>query len=400
MDNWKREKLGDIAPVITKGTTPTTNGFNFQKSGIGFVKIENVNNGIIDKRTIEAYISEEAHLAQPRSILQKDDLLFSIAGTIGKIALVKESDLPLNTNQALAIIRGYTDEVIPDFLGYTLISSILNETVNKARGGALQNISLADLKNAVIIYPSSKFEQNRIVSKLDTIFEKLDKSIALLEENLNYSQSLVLSVLDEEFGRLNCKQVAIGTLLEKTNNLNPIVEFKDQEFTYIDISSIDNSKFSINSPKIIKGKDAPSRAKKVVKRGDIVFATTRPNLKNIAIVDKEYNNPIASTGFCVLRPLATKLDNEYLFYFLLSEKVQELIIPFIKGAQYPAISDKDLLSIKIPVPDSIEEQEKIVLIIKELINGTNNLIDEIHIKLDNMKALKSSLLDQAFKGEL
>ena len=72
----------------------------------------------------------------------------------------------------------------------------------------------------------------------------------------------------------------------------------------------------------------------------------------------------------------------------------------IKGAQYPAISDKDLLSIKIPLPNSIKEQEKIVSTIKLITDTTNNFINEIQIKLDNMKALKSSLLDQAFKGEL
>jgi type I restriction enzyme S subunit len=400
MDKWKKKKLGDIAPTITKGTTPTTNGFNFQKSGIGFVKIENINKGIVDKSTIEAYISEEAHLAQSRSILQTDDLLFSIAGTIGKIALVKESDLPLNTNQALAIIRGYTDEVLPEFLGYTLVSSVLNETVNKARGGALQNISLTDLKNAEIIYPSSKIEQRRIVSKLDTLFEKADKSIQLLEENLNLSKALLLSVLDEEFSSLKCNQVSIGQLLEKTQNLNPISEFKNDEFTYIDITSINNSLYKIENPKTLKGKDAPSRAKKIVEFGDVIFATTRPNLKNIAIVNESYYNPIASTGFCVLRTKNTKLLNEYLFYFLTSQKVQELIVPFIKGAQYPAISDKDLLSIQIPLPDSIDEQKKIISRIKFLTDKTNSLVKEIQIKLDNMKALKSSLLDQVFKGEL
>lgn len=199
MDNWRRKKLGDIAPFITKGTTPTTNGFNFQKSGIGFVKIENINNGAIDLKSIESFISEEAHFAQSRSILQKDDLLFSIAGTIGKIALVKESDLPLNTNQALAIIRGYTDEVIPEFLGYTLISSILHETKNKARGGALQNISLADIKNAEIVYPIAKIEQARIISKLDSLFQKIDKTIELMQENINHSNSLKNSLLEQAF---------------------------------------------------------------------------------------------------------------------------------------------------------------------------------------------------------
>ncbi|WP_262507120.1 restriction endonuclease subunit S [Sphingobacterium sp. IITKGP-BTPF85] len=242
--------------------------------------------------------------------------------------------------------------------------------------------------------------QNRIVDILENSICKINTSISLLEENLKYSKAFLLSILDEEFGKLDCKQVEIGQILEKTSNMNPITELKDGEFTYIDITSINNVQYSIDNPKILKGKDAPSRAKKALKYGDIVFATTRPNLKNIAIVNKDYINPIASTGFCVLRPLDTKLNNEYLFYFLTSQKVQELITPFIKGAQYPAISDKDLLSIKIPLPNSISEQKKIVSTIKLITDTTNRFINEIQIKLDNMKALKSSLLDQAFKGEL
>lgn len=399
MDNWTTRKLGEITTLITKGTTPTTNGFKFQKSGIGFVKIENISNNSIDLKSIEFYISDEANKAQSRSILLKDDLLFSIAGTIGKIALVKESDLPLNTNQALAIIRGYGKYVTPDFLSYTLVSRILDDTILKARGGALQNISLDDLKKTDILIPPIDI-QKYITSKLDILFDKIDSSKILLENNLIHSKDLLLSVLDEEFSKLNCKYVSIGSLLDKTKNLNPILEFKNDEFTYIDITSINNSIYKIEAPKTLKGKDAPSRAKKMVEIGDIIFATTRPNLKNIAIVSENYNNPIASTGFCVLRTKKSKLFNEYLFYFLTSQKVQELIVPFIKGAQYPAISDKDLLSIQIPMPNTIEEQKEIVSKIKLLTNKTNDLMNEIQIKLDNMKALKSSLLDQAFKGEL
>lgn len=95
----------------------------------------------------------------------------------------------------------------------------------------------------------------------------------------------------------------------------------------------------------------------------------------------------------------TILHNEYLFYFLTSQKVQELIVPFIKGAQYPAISDKDLLSIEIPLPGTIEEQKTIVSKIKLLTNKINSLTIDISMILDNINALKISLLDQAFKRD-
>ena len=212
-------------------------------------------------------------------------------------------------------------------------------------------------------------------------------------------ESSVFSILNKEFDRLNYPEKSIKNLIENTKNVNPITEYRNQSITYIDISSINSINNTIESPKIIIGSEAPSRAKKIVKRGDVLFATTRPNLKNIAIVNDSYNIPIASTGFCVLRPKKNELNNEFLFYFLISEKVQEYIKPFIKGAQYPAISDKDLINIKIPHP-TIEIQMEVVSKIKKLLNGIQSITELQNKKLDNLKALKSSLLDQAFKGEL
>lgn len=89
------------------------------------------------------------------------------------------------------------------------------------------------------------------------------------------------------------------------------------------------------------GKDAPSRAKKQVQQDDVLFATTRPNLKNIALVKEEYNSPIASTGFCILRANENILP-AYLFYSVTTDLVQNQIEPFIGGASYPAITDGNL----------------------------------------------------------
>src|SRR6266849_2446951 len=71
---------------------------------------------------------------------------------------------------------------------------------------------------------------------------------------------------------------------------------------YIELAGIDNERGVIASFSDIKADEAPSRAKKIVRAGDVIFATTRPNLKNIAIIPPELDNEICSTGFCVLRP--------------------------------------------------------------------------------------------------
>src|SRR6266850_3466506 len=135
-EGWERAKLSDVSQRITKGSTPTSYGYEYQDKGIAFVKVENVKNGLIAHQTIKHRISEEANLNQKRSILEAGDILFSIAGTIGTTCLVRKDDLPANTNQALAIIRGTSGVFDPLFLRYQLESEIGREQSKQLeRGG-------------------------------------------------------------------------------------------------------------------------------------------------------------------------------------------------------------------------------------------------------------------------
>ncbi len=395
-----------MLPLTSAPLDRKSKGFNFQKSGIGFVKIENVNNGIIDKRTIEAYISEEAHLAQSRSILQKDDLLFSIAGTIGKIALVKESDLPLNTNQALAIIRGYTDKMTPDFLGYTLVSSILNETLNKARGGALQNISLADLKNAEIIYPSSKIEQRRITSKLDELFLKIDKSILLLEENLKHSKALMGSILDEVFTNLeNTSEVVKiskiadikgGKRLPKGEQL----QNTKTDYPYIRVTDFnDNGSIDVNDLKYMT-KEIQSKISRYIITSDDLYISIAGTIGKTGIIPKELDGAnLTENAARFVYKDKKGISNKFVYYYTKSDKFKAFVSEATKQVAQPKLALARLNEIELALP-SITEQEKAVAKFIEMEKALSKMEKEIQIKLYNMKALKNSLLDQAFKGEL
>ena len=119
--------LASLTTLITKGTTPTTLGFDFQKSGIAFIKVENITAaGKISKDQL-MYISEECHHKLERSQLAEGDILFSIAGAIGRLAEVKADILPANTNQALAIIRLKKDSKLStDFLLAALSAPTIN----------------------------------------------------------------------------------------------------------------------------------------------------------------------------------------------------------------------------------------------------------------------------------
>ncbi len=105
-DGWCWVALGGCADLITKGSTPTSYGHAYRESGINFVRVENLLNGRIDKSSLTAFIDEDADETLKRSRLAEGDLLISIAGTIGRTATVVADDLPANTNQALAIVRG------------------------------------------------------------------------------------------------------------------------------------------------------------------------------------------------------------------------------------------------------------------------------------------------------
>ena len=125
------------------------------------------------------------------------------------------------------------------------------------------------------------------------------------------------------------------------------------DFCYIDIGSINNINQTLNSNEtIISPKAAPSRARKLVCYGDILYATVRPYLHNMCIIDKEFSHPpIASTGFAVLT-CCNDLFNKFLFYYLLSPIFDSYAndLENSKGVAYPSINDGKLYKALIPIP--------------------------------------------------
>lgn len=185
----------------------------------------------------------------------------------------------------------------------------------------------------------------------------------------------------------------LADVVVKTENLNPL-KHSEQLWTYIDISSVDRDRFTVTDPNEILGKDAPSRAKKHVQLNDVIFATTRPNLKNIALIRDEYNSPVASTGFCVLRANKRVLP-AYLFYFVTTDFVQTQIEPYVGGASYPAITDGNLKKALIPIP-GIEEQKLIVEKLDALLTRIDTAIEHLQESVTLADSLAQNGLDVYF----
>ena len=138
----------------------------------------------------------------------------------------------------------------------------------------------------------------------------------------------------------------------------------DREIKYIDISSIDNIRHVIGSVKQYRLTDAPSRARQIVHAGDVLLATVRPYLRNIAGVPIDYDEQIASTGFSVLRP-AKGISPDFLFYKAISNDFVNALSEAQYGVSYPAVKDDQIRDQPLWLPPT-DEQLRVVAKIEEL----------------------------------
>lgn len=159
----------------------------------------------------------------------------------------------------------------------------------------------------------------------------------------------------------------------------------EMQIKYIDIESVQDG--TIKGYKEYEFKDAPSRARRIVKKGDVILSTVRPNLKAFAIIKESVENLVCSTGFAVLNSKqSNRYFNEYLYHFALSEVFMSQVNNFLVGTNYPAINLKDLESIIIPLPP-FYEQKKISKIL-ELVDFERK---KIELKICELTKLKSAL---------
>ncbi|MEK6784018.1 MAG: restriction endonuclease subunit S [Nitrospirota bacterium] len=190
----------------------------------------------------------------------------------------------------------------------------------------------------------------------------------------------------------------LGDVLVKTETTDP-ARSPQTEFDYIDVSSVSNETLAIEETQRLNGKDAPSRARRLVKANDVLFATIRPTLRRIAIVPEELDNQVCSTGYFVLRA-KPDVDHRFVFYFLQTEGFMTAMEKLQKGASYPAVTDGDVRSQQIPIPP-LPEQQRIVGILDEAFDGIATATANAERNLHNARALFESHLQTVFtqRGE-
>lgn len=165
-------------------------------------------------------------------------------------------------------------------------------------------------------------------------------------------------------------------------------------FTYVDISSVDNMCKRIVAPKQLRGAEAPSRARQVIRAGDVLVATTRPNLNAVALVPPDLDGEICSTGFCVLRP-TKDIDSQFLFSFVQSPQFLAAVSALVKGAMYPAVTDGQVRSQMLPLPP-LPEQRRIATALTAHMADIQRVRECVEAQLQAARELPSALLREVF----
>jgi type I restriction enzyme S subunit len=152
------------------------------------------------------------------------------------------------------------------------------------------------------------------------------------------------------------------------------------EYRYIDLTSVRRDVHIITETTVIDKNNAPSRAQKLVKKDDVIFATTRPTLQRFALIDDEYDGQICSTGFCVLRANKEEVLPKWIYYHIAKIDYYDYMESVQKGSAYPAVSDSEVKNYKIPLPP-LNEQERIVAILDRFDALTNDITSGLPVEI-------------------
>lgn len=181
--------------------------------------------------------------------------------------------------------------------------------------------------------------------------------------------------------------VPIGELVSSVSKWNPCESETNEVFTYIDIASINRETKQVEEVVEILTHEAPSRARQIVKAGDILVSTVRPNLNAVAHLDSQFDGATASTGFTVLRTKPQKLDSRYLYYWVRTPYFIKDMVRRSTGASYPAVSDSIIKEYGIPL-GALEEQRRIAALLDRA--------DAVRRKRKEAITLTEELLRSAF----
>tara|TARA_B100000795_G_scaffold248590_1_gene215541 strand:+ start:157 stop:1323 length:1167 start_codon:yes stop_codon:yes gene_type:complete len=378
-EGWKYVQLGDLSEYI--------NGYTFKSKdwsnkGLPIIRIQNLN-GKDEYNYFESEIKEKYKVFN-------GDILISWSASLD-VYYWQGGDAVLN--QHIFNTKINTEIITKEFFYHTIKYS-LAEISRNLHGMGLKHITKGKFERILSPLPPIE-EQKRIVTKIDTLFAKIDKSITLTEESIVQAKNLFTSSLSEIFNELKSSY--------KTYPLMKYVNF-------VGGSQPPKSTFSYEKKKgyvrLIQIRDYKTdnhivyinenSTKKFCEKNDIMIGRYGPPVFQILRGLKGAYNVALMKAI----PIESKVDSEFLFYFLQNSNIQRYIISISqRSAGQSGVNKKALDAYSISLPP-LGVQTKLVVVFNQLKNHTQQTQSKLEEQLAYLKQLKSSILSKAFKGEL
>lgn len=402
MTDWPVKTLGDLLEVSIGGIWGSEAGEDevdvFVYRSTELIKDGQLKEELTVRRSITARQLDSRKL-------EEGDLLLEKSGggpktPVGRVGLVKVLPGLSVCSNFMQLMRPRKKEVLPVYLHFFLnhfhIAGHTEDLQNNSTN--IRNLKTTEYMDVEIPVPPLD-EQKRIVSLLDAATLRINELTACYEQARTHATNLFASALREALESNSDWPIkTIGEICLGIDRQDPAVGGKT-EFTYIDLSAVNQVTKQIDDFKILAVGEAPGRARQLVQGGDVLVSTVRPNLNTVALVGSELNGATASTGFCVLRPNKSFVESGFLFAWARNQLFIDELTSQAKGASYPAVTDNVVKALEIPVPP-IEEQKQIVVYLDSLRSTTSEMVAAYDAKLTAAKNLRQSILEAAFVGDL
>lgn len=385
--SWTLQKLGDIAHIKGGKRVPKGKKLTEQKTDYPYIRVTDfLDNGSINTNNIQ-YITKDIFDEIKNYTITSNDLYISIAGTIGKTGIIpKDLDGANLTENAVKLVYR-TNEIDNKFVYLFTLSSYFKEQAGLAtKTVAMPKLAISRLAEIQIPLPPLD-EQKRIVEKLDGLFAKADKAIALLDESIASASALLPSALNEVFGELSekwDKKTLNQVSINHDGKRIPIKEDKrvknDNGYPYYGASGIVDyvDDYIFDGEYLLISEDG---ANLVARKTPIAFIAN----------GKFWVNNHAH----IVHAIDNITSNKFLEYFFASANISS----YITGAAQPKLSQKKLFEIPIIIPP-LNIQTEVVAHLDAVRDKSERLIAKLKTQRDELIALKASLLERAFKGEV
>lgn len=377
--------LGQVCRFIGGGT-PSKKRDDYFNGNIPWATVKDFKTfRILDTKD---HISEAGLADSASNLVPAGTVLLVTRVGLGKVAIAER---PLAINQDIKAVIPET-EILPEFLFWFLLSK--GPDIERMGAGAtVKGVTLNDIRAIRMPLPPLD-EQRRIVD----ILSRAEGIVRLRHEAQKKAAEIIPALFINMFGdpAKNPKGWPIAQISDicgKCSTDDPRKQ-PDKQFTYIDIAAIDNDRGHVSDSKVLYGSDAPSRAKQVISAGDVIVSTVRPNLRGSAWIPGCLDRQVCSTGFCVLRPKANTTTG-FIYSLVRSNWFVAELMKKVRGAQYPAVSDKDIFGLQIPLPPLSEQQE-----FSRRLDAILSIQSQQAAATAKAEATFDALLGRAFQGTL